>query len=412
MMAVHLRTAPSATHRSGAAARQPSAPARAAAQTAAWGDDVVRRSTACACGGGCPRCATAPTLAATPGAIVQRAPADGGSWLPEPQDEPTSYLPEAPQVSVPEAPTDPTSSLPETPTGDDGTEPGDGSDKREPYEGPKNEKIAWALLYRLANAPPGPDSGFAGQQGCPKYFCQTFVSEKRARRGRAWAKPILLEGIRLAVDSRVVPLWKTYIDGGAPRQDLTATFGADFTAEKKTRITTKYLRDGLKSYVQQNRDALMPDGRAATVDFTPRLVDELKAIDEPGGFNEMSFNDPRTAPGNLAGAIGKEQTSCKLGAQPSPVDDARKASVMARLEAAPGGNVLVTPSIYFTVQDTLDLCPGHCGGKPEQVATVPLSRFEATGISGDVPFWVTFAPPADLLAPFEVAPSSESPPPP
>lgn len=50
------------------------------------------------------------------------------------------------------------------------------------------------------------------------------------------------------------------------------------------------------------------------------------------------------------------------------------------------------------MHDTVDLRAGPCGGTREQIAAVPLSRFEASGISGDVPFIVAFpAPAADLM---------------
>jgi len=49
------------------------------------------------------------------------------------------------------------------------------------------------------------------------------------------------------------------------------------------------------------------------------------------------------------------------------------------------GSVMVTPRISFVVQDTIDLCPGNCGTKDELQATIPLSRFEASGLTGDVP---------------------------
>ena len=368
------------------------------------GDDAVRRSASCACGGGCPRCAAAPVLFATPGPTVQRAPANGGSWLPEPQDEPTS--------TVPEAPTDPTSYLPEAPGGDGGTEPGDVFEEAEHYKGPISEKIARALLRRLANAPVGPPSGFTGPQGCPETFCQPFVHTGRARRGRAWTKPLLLEGIRLSVDPRVVPLWKTYIEGGAAPDDKSTAFAAGFAAEAATTQATRFLHRALEQDVLDHRDELLRGSGPVTVDFTPRLATEVEAINTAGGAHEMLFTNPRTLAGNLAGAIGTDQVAHPIGARPSPFNDARKATVKATLEAAPGGGVLVTPTIEFTVCDTLDLCPGHCGGVSEQIATVPLSRFEASGISGDVPFWVTFAPPAKLLAPFVVSPSPDSAPPP
>ena len=60
----------------------------------------------------------------------------------------------------------------------------------------------------------------------------------------------------------------------------------------------------------------------------------------------------------------------------------------------------------FTVKDTIDLCPGNCGASTEQVATVPMSQWEASGVAGDVPYTVTFAPPATSLAAFTVHPST------
>jgi hypothetical protein len=45
------------------------------------------------------------------------------------------------------------------------------------------------------------------------------------------------------------------------------------------------------------------------------------------------------------------------------------------------------------VIDTLDFCPGNCGGRLAQILTVPLSRWEASFISGDVPFTVRFPAP-------------------
>ena len=45
--------------------------------------------------------------------------------------------------------------------------------------------------------------------------------------------------------------------------------------------------------------------------------------------------------------------------------------------------------------DTVDLCPGNCGSSigviNEQLATIPMSRLEASGVAGDVPFTVDFS---------------------
>ena len=102
----------------------------------------------------------------------------------------------------------------------------------------------------------------------------------------------------------------------------------------------------------------------------------------------MNFSIPRDIPGNLAGDLGMDQTSCPAGARPSPFNDSRTASGTVELIRASDSTIVATPSIAYRVQDTIDLCPGDCGTSLERVTTVPLSQFEATGVSGDVPFTV------------------------
>lgn len=104
----------------------------------------------------------------------------------------------------------------------------------------------------------------------------------------------------------------------------------------------------------------------------------------------MNFGYPREVPGNLVGGIGKDQTACKAGAKPSPFNDERSAKGTVKITRDGSGTLIVEPAITYTVKDTIDLCPGDCGTSLEQLATVPISQFEATGISGDVPFTVKF----------------------
>jgi hypothetical protein len=99
-------------------------------------------------------------------------------------------------------------------------------------------------------------------------------------------------------------------------------------------------------------------------------------------------------PGNLAGDIATDQVACPSGAKPSPFDDERKARGTVDVTRKSATEVVVTANITYTVKDTVDLCPGNCGATLEQVATAPLSQFEATGIAGDVPFTVEFPAPA------------------
>jgi hypothetical protein len=129
---------------------------------------------------------------------------------------------------------------------------------------------------------------------------------------------------------------------------------------------------------------------------------------DPASPNQMNFSAPRDIPGNLAGGIGNDQKACLAGARPSPFDDKRHASGTVELTRKSGPDIIVTSSITYTVKDTVDLCTGDCGTSLEQVATVPLSQFEATGISGDVSFTVEFSAPS--MGSFTIAAASAMPP--
>jgi len=122
----------------------------------------------------------------------------------------------------------------------------------------------------------------------------------------------------------------------------------------------------------------------------------------------MNFSAPRDVPGNLAGDIGADETSCRVGAQPSPFNDERTAFGTVTISPASATELTVTPDIRYRVKDTIDLCPGDCDTPLEQVATIPLSRMEASEIGGDIPFTVEFPAPA---APFTITPPHAAGPP-
>jgi Domain of unknown function (DUF4157) len=245
--------------------------------------------------------------------------------------------------------------------------------------------------------------------GCPPGFCAPYSSQKLAEYYRSKDAWWLLAGISAAVSSRVLPLWREYLWGGSPPKNLSAEFGKDFTNSPTTAKATHFLYDELKKNLNANPPSV-PGRSKVMLDLRSRIPTAISALDNPTDSNRMNFNKPRDIPGNIAGDIGKDQTSCPAGAQPSPFNDERDASGTVTLEARSDSALTVTPTINYTVKDTIDLCPGGCGTQLEQFATVPLSQFEATGISGDVPFIVDF--PAPSLDPFIIptpAPAAANP---
>ncbi len=228
----------------------------------------------------------------------------------------------------------------------------------------------------------------AAPSHCPTHFCEPYDSESYAIHQRTRMLPVLMAGIALAVNRRVVPLWHEYLLGGSAPKNLTSEFGADFAASPTTAATSDYLKNALQAAIARSPFASPPGG--STSDMTAWVASEVASINTAGDTHEMNFSFPRDVAGNLAGGIGTNQTACKAGAKPSPFNDQRLATVGAEFTPNADGSTTVQPIINYTVKDTIDLCPGDCGTKREQMATVPMSQFEATGISGDVPFTIEF----------------------
>ena len=253
---------------------------------------------------------------------------------------------------------------------------------------------------RALSALPGTGAVFSNP-GCPSNFCNPFADVGEARKNLILTAPVLLAGVAKVVSPRVVPLWTQYLFGGASPQNLTSQFGADFTASTTTAKTATFICNQLKTEIKSNHKAILGSAAAATVDLTPRMPKTLAAIDNSSGVNAMDFNVIGDIAGNIAGGIGKDQLASKIGSKPSPFNDERTALIRATLTRTAKG-IKVNPDIVFTIRDTIDLCPGNCGAATEQDATIPMSRFEATGLSGDVPFEITFPAPAVALTEFDI----------
>lgn len=242
---------------------------------------------------------------------------------------------------------------------------------------------------------------------CPSSFCSPFPFRSLAIAARNNLAPILLAGIAAKVNPRVVPLWSQYLFGGRAPQNLSGQFGQDFTNSVTTTGTTSFLVNELKTHLLANRPKFLP-GQFVKSDTLKSLIPRaIAAINTSNDTNEMNFNAIGEIPGNIAGGIGITQLSCPVGAKPSPFNDARLANGHVLLVKQANGSIIVFPFISYSVKDTIDLCPGNCGAQIEQLATIPMSMMEASGISGDVPFTVNFL--SNTILPFTIpAPPPET----
>lgn len=270
------------------------------------------------------------------------------------------------------------------------SESGEGSSQEETGDGwldPVMDEIenAWTVPSWLLE-----DSPVCGNPDCPDKFCTPFRWEWVAREVLQRTGPPLLAAIGASVHPRVVPIWAKYLYGGEGSiQNYTDRFGTAFEESRTTRRVTNEMKEKI------TRDlATDPPGGSETIDInwldgTSAFIENVLPDNEVG----MNFNVVGEIPGNLAGGIGDQK--CKAGAQPSPIDDDRDAQGVVDVTWNEEGDLHVDPSIEYLVLETVDLCPGNCGTWLEQRATILLSHFEATGLSGDVPYEVRFPAPME-----------------
>ncbi|PJJ10309.1 uncharacterized protein DUF4157 [Flavobacterium sp. 1] len=102
-----------------------------------------------------------------------------------------------------------------------------------------------------------------------------------------------------------------------------------------------------------------------------------------------NFANAYTIPGNIAGGIGSSDAGL----------DSRRitwGNVSFNITELPLGSRMVTIEVFlnFEVKDAIDFCPGDCGAILEQMlATIKMSRLEASREAYDVPFVVRFPGP-------------------
>jgi hypothetical protein len=266
---------------------------------------------------------------------------------------------------------------------------------------PQNRSVVIDRIPAESPAPrrdAGPDedmvaaSACARTSDCPREFCLPFPTRAEAETDRAANRNQILSSVGLVVldggATEVRSLFGEFLDGGRPLQDLSVRLASFFTRSSATGRSIRFLNQALEAYFRANP----PAAGGTTVNIRDAIPSAIAALGTPGNPNVMAFRDFTETAGVLAGGVGVGQVACAVGAIPSGVEDRRTASGTATGTNL-NGRLEVSSSIEFTVTDTIDFCPGNCGGELAQSLTVPLSRYEATRISGDVPFTVIFSAP-------------------
>jgi hypothetical protein len=230
--------------------------------------------------------------------------------------------------------------------------------------------------------------------GCPDEFCTPYPLDEAIRRRDAELAGML--STISQIDGRCTGLYRDYLMGGSDRQDISATFAGDFTRDDVTVRVTEFLVTSLEHDLKANPPAIPAGKGSVEVDVPSRIPKAVKEVGDPLSANSLSYTFALEAPGLLAGGIGANEAACPVGAKPSKYNDERLVTGTAEVFANGDGTFAVNPSLDYVVNDTIDFCPGNCGGLLAQTlgGTVEMSRLEASNVAGDVPFTVAFPSPS------------------
>ena len=251
--------------------------------------------------------------------------------------------------------------------------------------------------------PPDPDLNkpIPGGTDDESTFCKPYATKAKALRRRDELMVNAVLPLTATFGKAVGSLWAQYLFGGTPPREITDKSIIDAFATDETTVTAR-------SFVMTRVfDAL---AKKPELEDGTHLMEELLPVGLQTDIEQkFNWSNPFSTPGNIAGGLGKDQVSSPIGARPSPINDSRvvRGSVVIATDAAGRRSATVKPVI--SVDDTIDLCPGDPGSLLEQNLTNPLSKCEASSVSGDVPYHLNFSMPPETRP---IAPAKPDPPPP
>lgn len=243
--------------------------------------------------------------------------------------------------------------------------------------------------------------------------------------------PYSLNALYIAFGSQVGDIWTTYLnstpppppatvrnysDGDAIVEGSFAVFGTGF---RKASVTQNHLAEitedikrSAKTLYSQTPAESIPNDQTVQLDT---LVPEDRF--ERGTLkNKLNFNNPFDIPGNIAGAVGDAPNQ-------DPPDD-RQFNGTVRIRKRTNkcnqfSGIYIEPEVKYTIDDTVDFCPGGLGSFFEKPLTIPLSLLEGNSRAGDVGIHVEFTekPKAFFISAAQLnkpndPPCEEDPPPP
>jgi hypothetical protein len=239
----------------------------------------------------------------------------------------------------------------------------------------------------------------------PATYCRPFRSTRVAELDRDERGHLVHAAAVASAQGHPVAfnLFMKYIWGGSNKVEDASAGAKAFTRSKTTEHVTKKLIEDALAMLWHDRENVFKEISQAS-------QGQISLPVTP--FQRWAVDDMRTdyalyfcllnLPGIIAGGIGKAQTSAKnLGADTTAArNDFRDVTGHFDVDAVRHGadefHITVIPHLHYYVVDTIDFCPGASGGWFAEWLTTSMSRWEASGISGDVTFDLEFEAP-DLV---------------
>jgi hypothetical protein len=216
------------------------------------------------------------------------------------------------------------------------------------------------------------------QFGGANLQCTPFLTIVAAEQARAWLRATLLPFLNTVMGPASLQLYTEYLNGGVP--SLTRTVVNDDHALEEFRTasaTTDALTDVLEEVVAALR-AGSPPALSAPDQPTSLELAEFPHPQSPIGRGvNINWNYPYDVPGNIAGGVGGVTLPSGFVA-----DDRSFSGPLRFVPVATDRGVLtrvdLEADLTLHVLDSVDFCDADPGSPLEQLATIPLSRLEAS----------------------------------
>jgi hypothetical protein len=212
-------------------------------------------------------------------------------------------------------------------------------------------------------------------------FCKPYTSATEIANAKAYLLDYFVPVLESTFGSDVGSLWRRFLSR-KPGDSLSPTvFNTEGNSIHDSFSDNNYIHDEtdrMLDLVAGRLDRGYGNVTQPITNFLSRSEMELST----------DFANPFTIPGNIAGGIGSSDAGM----------DSRRITwgqVSFDITDLPFGKLVnIEVILGFEVKDAIDFCPGDCGAILEQsLATIKMSRLEASGEAYDVPYVVRFTGP-------------------